>query len=277
MALFGNKVKCARCGLEVPRLALSDMSYCKAHRAFFCKNCAKFDAFFGQCPWGSHETSRGPTLLFIYGLVLILSLALIGPVFLSSFIPGAQRHEMPVTIISDIKEGQYVKIEGHIRSNGSIPISGYLEETSHGTIIRNSTIAPNVNISDSSGLIEVYLKSYSKIYIGPSSFIDSSNKTVSEYRDNDPICVIGTVETGNNGQLILRADYIAKNAVGFGDSLQNIILTTAITFTIGMIPVIVGYWYTNKWLALHRMSEHERNIANNTHNGQIKNAIGQER
>lgn len=205
---------------------------------------------------GDHITNRGPALLFGYGLILLLFLTIFSTIQDLSYIPATQRNDMPITDISNIKEGQYVKIDGYIHSNGSIPIQGYIEETAHGSLLLDPQTLAIMNISDSSGSVEVNLLAHPKVYAGPSTSLDSKNKTISEYRDNDRVSVIGTVVTRFDGQSIIHAEYIAKDSRSFGISLE--IPYSIFAIIIGLIPTTIGYWLNYKRLMQYHLSEYEQ-------------------
>jgi hypothetical protein len=169
-----------------------------------------------------------------------------------------EHNNMQVTAISNLQDGNHVKIEGRISSNSSIPIIGHLEDDGGRLSEWKYQTLPIMNISDSTGIIEVDLGNYSRIYKGPSESVDAQNRTISEYRDGDPVSVIGTVETMSNGRLRLRAELIAKDSTSFGYSMPEVIWFLGGAIIFGIILIIIGLWLNYKRVQQYHMSGQEQ-------------------
>jgi len=190
----------------------------------------------------------------MFGIVTMVLMLIFLPMFLSTYLSVAERNDMPIKAVSSLQPGQHVKIEGTIRSNGSIPIFGHREENEGGVLDWKFQTLPTMNVSDASGIIEVDLGNYSRIYEGPSTSVDSLDRNVSEYRDGDHVSVIGTVETTGSGTLRIRAEYISKDARSFGEALPELLWFMGAMEIIGIMLIIAGFWLNRKRVTLYRSS-----------------------
>jgi hypothetical protein len=170
---------------------------------------------------------------------------------------------MQVTAISDLQDGKYIKIEGRVSSNLSTPIYGFHNEDRSNSLEWKFQTLPIMNVTDSTGTIEVDLKNYSRIYKGPSESVDSSNRTVSEYKDGDPVSVIGTVETMNNGTLRVRAEFIAKDSRSFGESTPEFLLILECFMIFGVILAGIGLWINHRRVSQYHLSGQEEKASEN--------------
>jgi hypothetical protein len=251
---FGN-VKCAVCARQGRTLGFRSMGYCQIHRAYFCNSCQKG---LNGCPLGDHGTDAISHKPIGFGLVIVIVMVFISLIIVPTILSVTEHNNMQVTAISNLQDGNHVKIEGRISSNSSIPIIGHLEDDGGRLSEWKYQTLPIMNISDSTGIIEVDLGNYSRIYKGPSESVDAQNRTISEYRDGDPVSVIGTVETMSNGRLRLRAELIAKDSTSFGYSMPEVIWFLGGAIIFGIILIIIGLWLNYKRVQQYHMSGQEQ-------------------
>jgi hypothetical protein len=193
--------------------------------------------------------------LIEYGIVIIITFMIISPILLPGYIAVTQRNGLQVTAIKDLKDdGQDVKIAGHIISNVSVPIYGYPQKDESGDTIWHFETFPSINVSDSSGSIEVDLKNWVRVFEGPSPSPNSTGNLGSEYRDGDSISIIGRADTSSQGQLKLRAEYIAKDSMSYGASIDLVIWFMVAMLFLGILLIIGGVMLSRKRIYLYRQS-----------------------
>lgn len=196
---------CGTCGRTLHWRWNPRAGYCSQDGLFECRHCTGLAR---SCPvCGDRVKDTAYSVLFIGGLVLILSGSLVGGLIVPLALTNERLDGIPVTPLSAVAPGNTYKIFATIAPNQSDVIYGYWSEQTWTWTIRPFLVEQDGRtlLVNASGLVNLREPG------GPWG----SQSGVVLYGSGDSVAVYGTAERVGN-QTVLRAQYISGDPSAMG-------------------------------------------------------------